>query len=110
MLLLNQEVVNLHHYCPNFLSIFLSLEEGYVETMTLSVSTLMFRENLMKATIHLIKYTPFINFGEKGKDTSRTIVFDVKFVLLLMNGYHVSLFNSEGKTELNSELLKLCIK
>ena len=97
MLLLNQEVVNLHHYCPNFLSIFLSLEEGYVETMTLSVSTLMFRENLMKATIHLIKYTPFINFGEKGKDTSRTIVFDVKFVLLLMNGYHVSLFQFWGK-------------
>ena len=92
MLLLNQEVVNLHHYCPNFLSIFLSLEEGYVETMTLSVSTLMFRENLIKVTIHLIKYTPFINFGKKGKDTSSTIVFDVKFVLLLMNGYHVRLF------------------
>ena len=92
MLLLNQEVVNLHHYCRNFLSIFLSLEEGYVETMTLSVSTLMFRENLIKVTIHLIKHTPFINFGEKGKDTSGTTVFDAKFVLLLMNGYHVSLF------------------
>ena len=32
---------------------------------TLSESTLMLRGNLIKVTIHLIKHTPFINFGEK---------------------------------------------
>ena len=44
-----------------------------------SESTLMFRENLIKVTIHLIKDTPFINFGDSGKDTKGTIIFDIKY-------------------------------
>ena len=71
-----------------------------LSAVTLSESALMFRENLIKVTIHLIKHTPFINFGENGKDTNETIVFDIKFPLLFMNGYNVSL-------QLYSELLKL---
>ena len=43
----------------------------------------MFRENLIKVTIHLIKRKPFINFAKNGKD--------IKFALLFMNRYNVSL-------------------
>ena len=67
-----------------------------LSTVTLSESTLMFRENLIEVTIHLIRRTPFINFGENGKDTSRTKIFDIKFVDLFMNGYNVSLFQFLG--------------
>ena len=63
-----------------------------LSVVTLSESPLIFRENLIKVTIHLIKHTPFINFGEKGKDTNKTIVFDIEFALLFMNGYNASLF------------------
>ena len=55
-------------------------------------STLMFRENLIKVSIHLIKHAPFINFGENWKDTNGTINFDIKFALLFMNGYNISPF------------------
>ena len=68
-----------------------------LSVVTLSESTLMFRENLIEVTIHLIKHTPFINFGENGKDTNRTKIFDIKFVNLFMNGYNVSLFQFLGK-------------
>ena len=74
-----------------------------LSTVALSESTLTFRENLIKVTIHLIKHTSFINFGENGKDTNVTIIFDIKFALLFMNGY-VSLFLR--KIELNNELFK----
>ena len=63
-----------------------------LNAVTLSESTLMFRENLIEVTIHLIKHTPFIHFGENGKDTNRKIILDIKFALLFMNGYNVSLF------------------
>ena len=53
--------------------------------MTLSESTLMFRQNLIKVTIHLIIYTPFIKSGDNWKDTNGKIIFDIKFVLLFMN-------------------------
>ena len=78
-----------------------------LSVVNLTEFTVMFRESLIKVTIHLIKHTPFINFGENGKDTNGTIIFDIKFALLFMNGYNISLFNSERKNELNSELLKL---
>ena len=73
----------------------------------LSEFTLMFRENLIKVNIHLIKHAPFINLGENGKDTNGTIIFDIKLPLLFMNGITSAFFNSQGKTELNSEFLKL---
>ena len=66
----------------------------------------MFRENLIKVIIHLIKHTPFINSGESGKDTNATIIFDIKFARL-MRGYNVSFFQFCGTIELNTELLKL---
>ena len=76
--------------------------------MTLSESIEIFRENLIKVTIYLIKHTPFINSGENGKDTNGAITFDIKIPLLFMNGYIMSaFFNYEGKIEVNSELLKL---
>ena len=78
-----------------------------LSAVTLSESTLMFKENLIKVTIHLIKQTPFINFGDNGKDSNGTIIFDIKFAPLFMNGYNSAFFSSEGKIELNSELLKL---
>ena len=53
--------------------------------MTLSESTLMFRQNLIKVTIHLIIYTPFVKSGDNWKDTNGKIIFDIKFVLLFMN-------------------------
>ena len=54
-----------------------------LSAVTLSEFTLMFRESLIKVTIHLIKHTPFINFGENGKDTNGTIIFDIKFAFFL---------------------------
>ena len=57
-----------------------------LSAVALSESTLMFRENLIEVTIHLIKHTPFINFGDSGKDTKRTIIFDIKFAFLFVNG------------------------
>ena len=54
-----------------------------LSAVTLPESTLMFRENLIEVTIHLIKNTPFINFGENRKDSNRTIIFDIKFAFLL---------------------------
>ena len=47
---------------------------------------------LVKVTMHLIKHTTFINFGENGKETNGSIIFDIKFVLLFMNGHIASLF------------------
>ena len=58
----------------------------------------MFGENLIKVAIHLIKHTPFINFGENKKDANGTIVFNIKFDLLFINGCKVSLFNSDQKS------------
>ena len=63
-----------------------------LSAVTFSESTLTFRENSIKVTIHLIKHTLFINFVENGKDTNGTIIFDIKFTFLFMNGYNVSLF------------------
>ena len=63
-----------------------------LSAVTLSEPTLMFKENLIKVTIHLMKHTPSINFGENGKDTNGTIIFDMKFALLFMKGCNVSLF------------------
>ena len=71
-----------------------------LSVVTLSESALMFRENLIEVTIHLIKHTPFINFGENGKDTNRTKILDIKFALYM--GIMSAFFNSEGKNELNS--------
>ena len=53
-----------------------------LSAVSLSEPALMFRENLIKVTVYLIKHTPFINFGENGKDTNGTIIFDIKFALL----------------------------
>ena len=64
-----------------------------LSAVTLSESTLTFRENLMKVIIHLIKHTPFINFGENGKDPNGMMNFDIKFAFLFMNGYNVRLFH-----------------
>ena len=75
-----------------FFQFFYHKNKAMLSAVSLSESTLMFRKNLIKVTIHLIKHTPFINFGENGKDTNGTIIFDIKFVLLFMNGYNVSLF------------------
>ena len=63
-----------------------------MNAVILSESTIMIKENLIKVTIHLIKHTPFINFAENGKDTNGTIIFDIKFALIFMNGYNASLF------------------
>ena len=63
-----------------------------LSVVNLTEFTVMFRESLIKVTIHLIKHTPFINFGENAKDTNETIIFDIKFALLFMNGYNISLF------------------
>ena len=52
-----------------------------LSAVTLWGSTLVLRENLIKVTIDLIKHPPFINFGENGKDTNGTIIFDIKFAL-----------------------------
>ena len=69
-----------------------------LSAVTLPEFTLMFRDNLIKVIIHLIKHTPFINFGENGKDANGTIIFDIKFAVLFINGYKRSgFFNSEGK-------------
>ena len=65
--------------------------------VTLSESTLIFRVNLIKLTVHLIKNTSFINFGKNGEDTNGTIIFDIKFTLLFINGYNVSVFQFWGK-------------
>ena len=90
-----------------FFQFFYHKNKAMLSVVNLTEFTVMFRESLIKVTIHLIKHTPFINFGENGKDTNGTIIFDIKFALLFMNGYNISLFNSERKNELNSELLKL---
>ena len=63
-----------------------------LSAVTLSESTLMFRQNLIKVTIPLIKHTPFINFGDDGNDTNGTINFDIKLAFLFMNGYIASSF------------------
>ena len=63
-----------------------------LSAVTLSEATLMFRQNLIKVTMHLIKHTPSINFGENGKDTNGKIVFDIKFAFLFVNGYNASIF------------------
>ena len=63
-----------------------------LSAVNLSESTLMFRESLIKVTTHSIKHTPFINFGDNGKDTNERIILDIKFAFLFMNGYNVSLF------------------
>ena len=65
--------------------------------VTLSESTLMYRENWIKVTIYLIKHTPFISFGENGKDTRGTRTFDIKFTLIFMNGYNISLLQFWGE-------------
>ena len=57
----------------------------------------MVRESLIKVTIHLIKNTPFINFGDNRKDTNGTIIFDIEFALVILNEYKASLFSSEGE-------------
>ena len=57
----------------------------------------MFRNNVIKVTILVIKHTTFINFGENGKDTNDTIIFDIEFAFLIMNRYSVSLFHFWGK-------------
>ena len=82
---------------PKFFSIFLPQEEGMLSAVTLSKPTVMFRDNLIKVTMHLIKHTPFINFGESGKDTNGTMIFDIKFAFLFMNGYNVCIFQFWGK-------------
>ena len=71
MLLTNQYLVfHLHHYCPNFFQFFYHKKKAMLTAMTLSESTL-FREDLIKVIIHLIKHTLFINFGNNGKDNFR---------------------------------------
>ena len=70
-----------------------------LNAVTLSESTLTFRGNSIEVTIPLIKHTPFINSGENGKDTNGTVMFDIKFPLLFMNGY------KDGGI---SDLVKLC--
>ena len=62
-----------------------------LSAVTLPEFTLMFRENLIKVTIHLIKHTPFINFGGIFSFQS-TGFLNIKSVFLVMNGYIVSLF------------------
>ena len=56
-----------------------------LDVVTLSESTLMFIQNLIKVTIHLIIYTPFIKSRDDWKDTNGKIIFDIKFALLFMN-------------------------
>ena len=77
-----------------------------MSVVTLSESKLMFIENLIKITIHLIKHTPLTNFRENGKGTNRTIIFDIKFALLFPNGKMLAFLNSERKIELKNKLLK----
>ena len=79
-----------------------------LSAVTLSESTLVFSENLIKVTIRLIKHTPFINFGENGKDTNGTIIFDIKFVLLFMNAY-VSLFQFWEKNWTEQWVIKVML-
>ena len=90
-----------------FFQFFYQKKKAMLSPATLLESTLMFTENSIKVTRHFIKHTLFINFIENGKNTNGTIIFDIKFALLFMNGYNISLFNSERKNELNSELSKL---
>ena len=80
-----------------FFQFFYHKKKAMLSDVILSEFTLMFRENLIKVTIHLIKHTPFINFGENGKDNNAMITFDIKFAFLFMNGYNVNLFQFWGK-------------
>ena len=94
-----------------FKNFFHHKKKAMLSAVTLSECILMLRENLVKVTTHLIKHTTFINFGENGKETDGRIIFNIKFVLLFMNGYIASLFQFWGKNEPRSELLKLwCMK
>ena len=45
-------------------------------------------------TIHLIKHTLFINFGENRKDTNGTIIFDIKFDLLFLFLFLMTAFSN----------------
>ena len=63
--------------------------------MTLSESTRMFEDNLVKVTTHVIKHLPSVNFGENGNDTNGMKIFDIEFALPLI--YRMSpFFSSEG--------------
>ena len=94
MLLINQKVAfQLHLDCVKLFQFFYHKKKATLSTVTLSKCILMLRENFFKVTIHLIKHTPFMNFGKNGKDTHETIIFDIKFALLFMNEYVVSLFH-----------------
>ena len=63
--------------------------------MTLSESTRMFGDNLVKVTTHVIKHPPSVNFGENGNDTNGMTMFDIEFALPLI--YRMSaFFSSEG--------------
>ena len=68
-----------------FFQFFYCKMKAVLIAVTLSKSKLMFRENSIKINIHFIKHIFFINFGENMKDTNGAIIFDIRFVLLLMN-------------------------
>ena len=58
-----------------------------LSAVTLSESTLML-------TIHFIKHTLFINFGENRKDTNGAIIFDIKFDLLFLFLFLITAFSN----------------
>ena len=53
----------------------------------------------------MIVYTPFVNFGKDWQYAYRAIVLQID--IFLKTGVTFEFFNSEGKQELNKELLKL---
>ena len=50
----------------------------------MSETTLMIREILIKVPINLIKHTPFLNFGESGKNTSGIIISMVSNLIFVV--------------------------
>ena len=91
----------------HFFQFFYHKKKSMLSAVNLSEFTLIFRENLIKINVHLIKHTSFINFGVNGKDTSGTIIFNIKFFLLFMNGYNVTLFKFWGKNWIEQRVIEV---
>lgn len=58
-----------------------------ISALTLVELTLMPRENMIKVNIHFMKHASFKNFGENKKDSTKNVIFDIKFALLVTNKY-----------------------